>query len=129
MDNFTIAFIIFFISILGSSAINAKAISTLNQTQKADLIDLFGKSRFFVLGVLGVILVLFFCSIKFQLLTPMTAASIYVFVLVGFFIVVSYLAYKKLKEHGFPDDYIKAYLLSTVLRLAGLSIFLLLVNI
>jgi len=128
MDNVTIAFIILFVSMFGSSMIQAKSLKDLDQDKKVTLIELFSKSRFYFLGILLAILLLFFCSIKFQWLAPSIAASIYIVVLVLYFIASSYLAYKKLKEHGFSDVYIRSYLLSSGLRLVGLSIFLLLVN-
>lgn len=66
MDNTMIAFILLFVSMFGSSMIQAKSLKDLDQDKKTTLIQLFAKSRFYFLGILLGILLLFFCSINFN---------------------------------------------------------------
>lgn len=128
MDNFTISFLGLLGCILISRAINEKAIKKLDQDKKSTLIDLFSNGSSYRLGILIGIVVLYFLSLKFNLMKPTMTYIIYIVLLLIFMIISSYGAYKKLKENNFPDSYINSYLLSTTIRFMGLIVFFLLME-
>ena len=123
MDNYMIAFVLLLGLILMSRTINEKANKRLDQDKKAALIDLFSKSRIYTFGILISIIVLFFLSLRFNLIDPLITYIIYIVSIFVFIIITSYASYKKLKKNDFPDSYIKSYILSTSLRFIGLVIF------
>lgn len=123
-----ISFIVLLVFIFISRAIGEKANKQLDQSKKAELIDLFSKSRIYTFGTLIVIILFFFASIRFQLIDPVITFVIYIILVLGYFIVVAILSYRKLKQNNFPDSYIKLYLITTTLRLFGLVVFFLILN-
>jgi hypothetical protein len=60
MENYMIGFVIVLVSSFMSRMINEKAIMKLDQLKKAELVDLFSGDRIYTLGILIVIVVLFF---------------------------------------------------------------------
>ncbi len=118
------AFIILLISMFLSRMINEKATKKLDQEKKAALIDVFSKDRIWTYGVLIGIVILFFLSLKFDLLDPFWTYTIYIVALMAYIVTLAYFSYKKLKANGFPGFYIKAFILSTSLRLIGILVFL-----
>jgi hypothetical protein len=128
MDNFMIAFVLLLGLIFISRTINEKATKKLDQDKKAALIDLFSNGRIYTFGILIGIIVLFFLSMRFNLIDPLITYIIYIVSLFTFIIITSIFSYKKLKANDFPDTYIKSYLLSTSLRFIGLVIFFALIK-
>lgn len=128
MDNFMIAFVLLLGLILISRTINEKATKKLDQDKKAALIDLFSDSRIYTFGTLIGIIVLFFLSMRFNLIDPKITFIIYIVSIFTFIIITSLFSYRKLKANDFPDSYIKSYLISISLRFIGLVIFFALIK-
>lgn len=122
-DNFMIGFVMLLVSVFASRTINDRANKNLDQTKKAELIDLFANVRILNFAVLIAIVVLFYLSIRFELVDP-TIAWIAYFVSISAYIIVNGIsAYRKLKLNGFSDSYIKSYLIATSVRVLGIVIF------
>jgi len=128
MDNFMIAFLILLGLIFLSRFVSEKANKHLDSNKKAELIDLFSKVRIYTYGILIGIIGLFFASLKFNWIDPQITYIIYVVSIFIFIIATSYFSYDKLKKNGFPNTYIKFYLISTSIRFLGLIIFIALIS-
>jgi len=123
-----ISFVILLVTILFSRMINEKANQKLDQDKKAALIDVFSKDRIWTYGALIGIVVIFFISLKFNLIDPFWAYIIYIILLISYIVFLAYYSYKKLKSSDFPNFYIKSYILSSSLRLLGLVVFVVLLK-
>jgi hypothetical protein len=123
-NNYMIAIVTWLGFTFASRIINDRASKKLEQDKKAALIDLFSKSGRVTFGIMIVIIVLFFLSLKFKLIVEAWTAFFAYFTSVSILLFFSsYGSYKKLKENNFPDSYISAYILSTALRLLGFVLF------
>lgn len=129
MDDLMIAVIVLLSFTFASRVINERANKKLDQEKKAELIDLFSKDRMYTFAVLISIIILFFASLKFDLLKPFLTFVIYIFSILLFLVSSSIMSYRKLKKAEFPSSYINTYILSTVLRLLGFVIFVALMKI
>ena len=123
-----IAFILLLGAIFIAQFINEKATKKLDQLKKAELTDLFSKSRIYTMVILIGIITIFFISLRFHLIDPSISMVVYIIAIFSFLVINGYLSYKKLKENAFPDSYIKSYLLSTTIRFLGLVIFVSLIK-
>lgn len=117
------AFVILMITMFGSRLIIDKANKSLDKDKKVALIDLFSTNRIWTYGVLLAIVALFFISLRFNLINPFWTYTFYTVSLTAYILTISYNSYIKLKANDFPGFYIKSYILSTALRLAGLLVF------
>ena len=118
-----IAVVVLLVAIFSSRMINEKANKKLEQDKKAALIDIFSNNRIWTYGVLIAIVVLFYISLRFNLINPVWTYIIYIVSLIAYILTISYNSYIKLKANDFPNSYIKSYILSTALRLLGILIF------
>jgi len=123
MDNFMLAFILLLVVVLIARVINQRAYKKLEQDKKLELIDLFSKRSIYIFGILIAIIALFFVGTKYNLMQPFVLYSIYATLIFVLILVSAYFSYKKLKKHNFPDDYIRSYLMSMLLRVIGLIAF------
>ena len=123
-----LAILVLFGTILGTRWMNDRANQKLSIEQKAKLVDLFSKTRIWNFALLFGIVILYFIVLEYGILEGRTALWVYALVVTLVLIVVAYLSSRKLKENGFPDDYVKSYLTLSALRMAGLLIFFLLIS-
>jgi len=123
-----LAILVLFGTILGTRWMNDRANQKLSIEQKAKLVDLFSKTRIWNFALLFGIVILYFIVLEYGILEGRTALWVYALVVTLVLIVVAYLSSRKLKENGFPDDYVKSYLTLSTLRMAGLLIFFLLIS-
>jgi hypothetical protein len=128
MDELTIGFIFILVVILISRILNVKANKMLDQEKKAELIDLFSKHQIYTLGILIVIISGYFIALKFNLLNPQVINIIYLILVFGFIIMSGALSFRKLKNNGFPDSYVKLNLAATSIRFFGLMIFFIIIK-
>ena len=130
MNDYMIALFALLIFVFGARALMSDANKKLTSSQKAELIDIFGKSNLFNYAVLILLLGLFFMNMKYEYTSKEVNLTLYIVAIIIFVITSSIGAYRKLKEAEFPMGYIRAYLISTALRTVGLVIFFaLIVNI
>jgi hypothetical protein len=127
MDNFMIAVILFIAIIFLSRIINERATKKLSQEKKAELIDLFSKSRIYSMGILIAIIIFYFASLKLQIVDPNVAVGVYFVLILTFLVITGYQSFNKLKGNNFPDSYIKSHLLSTTIKLLGFVLFVTLI--
>ena len=118
-----IAFVVLLVGLFISRIINEKATKKLQQDKKATLVDVFSRDRTWSYGVLIAIVILYFVSLRYELIDPFWTYLIYIVSLIAYIIIMAYTSFKKLKANDFPDFYIKSYVLSTSLRLLGLLAF------
>ena|SRR5687767_12310955 len=123
MDNYMIGVLVLLVCVLIARILNDRANKKLDQSKKAELIDLFSKSSAYHFGILIAILSLFYLNIKMNCIGPTLALTIYTIFFVLFFIGISYLYHKKLKDNNFPESYIRLYLLSICIRFLGIAAF------
>jgi hypothetical protein len=123
MDTFIISFTLLLGVVFLSRMINEKANKKLDQTKKAELVDLFSSSRIYSFGALIVIIIMFFLSLRFDLIDPFVTYLIYIFLAITYMIITGLYSYKILRKNNFPDSYIRSYLLSTTIRFIGLVTF------
>ncbi len=124
MDKFMIGTIAFLLALFASCAMLNKANRKLETEKKAELLDLFSKNRVYRFIFLTGIIVVFLVSYKFELIYPFYNFLIYVLLLFGFMANIGYRSYIELKENDFPDEYIKVYIFSTIVRFSGLIFFI-----
>ncbi|MFK7787755.1 MAG: hypothetical protein AB8B56_21720 [Crocinitomicaceae bacterium] len=125
-DKLMISFIVLLVFVLVARVLNERASKQLSPEKKVELIDLFSKNRITSLIILIGIILLYFLVMRAELLPPMVTMGIYMGVLVIYIIFFTVTTYRKLKAHDFPDDYIKSYVQSAVVRMIGILVFFLL---
>lgn len=128
MDNQLIALLLLICIIYLSRAFIGISNKKLDQAKKAELIDLFSKDRFYTLGFLIIIIVLYIACLKFNWFDPFMVRVTYAVLLLGYIITINFLSFRKLKNNHFPDFYIKSYLLTTTLRISGYIMFVIIVE-
>jgi hypothetical protein len=115
--------IIFFGLIIISRVITEKALKELNTEEKARLIDAFSSYRIYNFIAVAIILVLYFIALKY--FTDMQLVSLtYIGVIFLLLLVLSWIAFKKMKQLQMPDKYIKKYLLSLAIKFVGFGFLL-----
>ena len=112
----------FLVTYFVSRIINERALRKLSIEDKARLLDAFSNYRIYsTLAVLSIPL----AHIGLSRLQPQLAwrAAPFLFVLfVGSLALVSMLTYRKLKGLRLPEDYIKSFLLSTLVQYVGIAL-------
>jgi hypothetical protein len=127
MDNFMIGFVLILVTVFAARVISNRALKKLDQEQKAKLVDLFSGDNFLAYGILIGILVLFFLSLRNEWLDATMTYIIYFVAILSYMLILSYRSYQKLKRNKIPDHYIRAYIISSAVRVLGLVVFLVLV--
>lgn len=117
------AFVLLLVVVLIARVINQRAYKKLEQEKKLELIDLFSNKSIYTFAILIAIISLFFIATKYDLVSPFVLYSIYTIAIFALIFISGYFSYKKLKEHNFPNDYIRSYLASMFLRVLGLLVF------
>jgi hypothetical protein len=126
MDNNIIAILLLLLIIYATRTIIGISNKKLEQSKKAELVDLFSKDRIFTFGILIIIIVLYILSLKLRWFEPIIIYIGYGILVFLYAIITSILSYKKLKNNNFPDFYIKSYILTTSIRIFGLILFFIL---
>ena len=128
MDKLLIGIIFLFVQSFIIRIVAEKAMKKLDEHQKAGMIDLFSKQRIYGSGVMIVALILFFASLKYQLLDPQFILWILWGVLLLNIFISSYLNYKKLNDKKYPKVFIKGYLIRTIISCLGFLIFMAIIS-
>lgn len=124
MNNYYIAAIITWLGMTFlSRRVSDQANKTLDVDKKAALVDLASGNRTLSLVSVISIVGLFFLCIKYEWLNPILAYILYFVLLIASFVISSYLIFKKLKEHQYPEAYVRSYLISAGLRVLGIAFF------
>ena len=122
MNNYIVAFMSFFATILVSRFISERAIKKLNQEQKANLIDSFSKGRVLSSVFVFILIGVYFLFLEYKVLPSFYTFLVYIILLSVYLLIMSFWYYKKLKSSGYPVAFINSYILSTVIRLIGVII-------
>jgi len=124
MDNWMIGLAILVAFSLIAKAINYKATKKLDHDKKAELPDLFNGTYFYNTVIWIGLTILFFISIRFQLIDKLTTYIIYIISFLGFIAIIDYISFKKLQRNNFQESYIKSYIISKSLGFLGILLFL-----
>ena len=124
-----IAFVVFMIFILLSKYLNSKAYKTLSNEKKLELSDLFSNTKVGQFALMIGIVIIYFMILKFDIVEPFIAVSLFFIVILIVLSIQSKRAYTKLKKHDFPDTYIKTYLWSVYVNILGMLMFFLLLTL
>jgi len=123
MDNIITSVLIFLGLIFISRILNEKANKQLDDSKKAELVDLFSKNRIYNSGILITIFLSFFICNKFKLIDPDLNFGLYIGLILIFLIVSAMTSFKKLKNNNFPNSYIKSYIITTSIKFIGIIFF------
>lgn len=124
-----LGFVGLLVSVFVSRFVGEKANKKLDPEKRLQLMDLFSKDRVLYFGILIAIIVLYFAVLKFELLDASASMILYIVAFFAYMAITTALAYKKLKVNDFPQDYIRSYLTSTLIRVIGLVVFFALIEI
>lgn len=124
MDNSMIGMLFVLGVFLVIRVINERAIKTLSQDKKAELIDLFSKDRIYNLVIVILLIGLLFLNTKYKLVDSFLSLLLYSSSIMIFIVVVSFLAYRKLKKNQFPDSFLKSFILTSTFKTLALLFFL-----
>lgn len=97
-----------------------KATAALSQEQRSDLFTIFNKERTVTTLILVAIIVAFAIGLQTLKNTSWLTYG-YFAALVLFLTISTWRRYGILKQQGYPSDYLKALLWSSVIRYAGLA--------
>ena len=124
MDDFMVGFIILIGTIIFSRYLSNKGNKHLEVEHKAKLVDLFGRSNM-VSGIilLAGVVVYYFVTSK-NMMDPKLLTICFFGFLFVFMFVQARIAFKKLKQNDFPEEYIKLYIGSTAVRTFGMVAFI-----
>ena len=128
MDNYTILFLVFIGSSFLSRGILNNAYKKLTSEDKLTLIDLFNTNRTYTYIALFVMLVIYVALMNYKIFDFKIITNLFFLLLIIYMFAKSYFSHKKLKDNFFNQSYIKAYLLSTGVNLAGFLVLLLSIN-
>ena len=128
MDNYTIFFLIFIGSTFLSRVILNNAYKKLSSEDKLELIDLFNTNKTYTYIALFIMIIVYVLILKFEFFDFKIITNLYFIILIIYLIVRSYFSYNKLKDNNSSEAYIKSYLLSTAVTLAGFLVLLLSIN-
>ena len=129
MSLILIAFLIFLVTIIGARIIIDHANKQLDSEKRTALIDLFSKGRIIIYIALVGIIAIFVISLKFELLGTMITFLVYGVLLFVYVVITNYIAWKRLKSNDYPASFIRAYIISSVIRIVGIVVFLALMAI
>jgi len=107
---------LFLVVLFGSRILDVRAMKNLSNEKKAELIDLFSKSRILNFGLIILFIGTYFLVLKFELCDPTLALTIYLVLMACFLIFNVVKVYKKMKSNTFPNTFISTYLISSTIR-------------
>jgi magnesium-transporting ATPase (P-type) len=114
------AIVVFVVLIFISRLTLNKGITNLPEEKMEELNQLLSKSRIVTLFIVVSIVLFYFLSSKFRWFTPATNLMIYASALLLFIVVNVIFTREKLKTNHYPQAYIDAYLLSSVIRMVAI---------
>lgn len=127
MNYFMISLIVLVGAMLLSRVVTMRALSTLDNEQKSQLVDISRKmSRYQVIGLL-VLIVLLFATMRYMEQYKTYVMLAYFVVLLLFLVIRSAVVYMRLRKMGFPQKYLNTYLLGMGIQTAGIIAFVVLI--
>ncbi len=102
-----------------SRMIREKALKTLSTDEKASLVDAFSSFRIYTFVSVLALMVIFYLCLNYLVLDQSFIFIGYGVCLVIFLLVSNGVVYRSLRKLQLPDRYIKSYILSSLIQLAG----------
>ncbi len=129
MDKSIIGIILMFSTIFISRIISDRAMKKLDNEKKVILVSLYSNKMIYLFGVTITIVVLGLLRERFRLIDVRVNFMLFIFLIIGYALFSFFCSYRKLKKNNFPKPYIHTYLLSLVIRIAGMIILVTLVTL
>ncbi|MFA0962895.1 hypothetical protein AB9P05_13915 [Roseivirga sp. BDSF3-8] len=124
MDTLYIGFFIILAGVILARMVYNNALKSLSADKKAELVDMYGGRNVRSLIFIGVFLLLYFLTSRYELVDPFIAFPIFIIVMLAFIVRNGLAVRNKLKQSGFPNAFIKGYLLSFTIRIVSLLVFM-----
>lgn len=124
---FIIAVVVFLGSIFGSRIVMDKAGRMLSTDQKAGLLELTARERKTGMYLLLAMVALFLAVMYMKLADIRIATIVYFCGFGAYMISMSLITLRKLQQQNYPEAYLKAFKLSTLIRVSGIVVFFIIV--
>ena len=123
MNDFMISFLVFLGMNFMARVISVNSFKKLESEKKLLLSDLFSQSNIITYGVTILIILIYFGCIKYKWMDYKTSTISYAICFIIFLVMTNVSSYKKLTKNNFPTDYIRSFILSSMIRFFGIIIF------
>jgi hypothetical protein len=122
-DRYMLGLLVFLVTMFVAQRMSSNAMKRLPDEKKAQLIDLFSGNR--IIHYILIIVIVFgnYMFVRATGINTLLSNFVYLVVLLGYIMFINFQSYRKLKKNNFPDDYIKTYMTSSTIRLAGVFAF------
>lgn len=124
---FIIAVVVFLGSIFGSRIVMDKAGRALGTDQKAGLLELTARERKTGMYLLLAMVIVFLAVMYLKLVDIRIATIVYFCGFGAYMISMSLITLRKLQQQNYPEAYLKAFKLSTIIRISGIIVFFIIV--
>lgn len=107
-----------------SKIINEKSYKLLTEGEKRRLMEMFSPYRIYGTAAALILIVLLFLLPRFKVLAPGISIILYAVLSISYFVVISFLTYRKLNAGNYSIEFIRLNLMATALRFAGIIVLL-----
>ena len=112
---------IFVAAYIVSRIVRERALKRLSVEQKARLLDAFSGYRTYFMSAAVCLPLLYFVAIKLWPFTQSLLTPIFFVSFALLLVIMSWLSFRKLKELSLPTDYIRSFLISSVIQYFGIA--------
>lgn len=127
MGKVLLGFMILLVAIVASRILGARAVRTLSEEEKAALTDLYATRQPLYLLVLFGGTIGFLIIILYEILPPLPTMAVFSLVILSMAGLNTWRIYRRLADGFFDPLFIRRFLGSLLIRLAGLTLMLILV--
>lgn len=121
-----IGLVVMLVMVFASRMVNEKAMKKLSSEEKGLLVDGFASNRMWSLGLIILLITGYFLVVRFEVVNMLMGVVTYLVLLTVFIAVQFITSDRKLKELGLPEDYIRSFRISVLIRITGMVLFFLL---
>jgi hypothetical protein len=121
MNNFTIYFLIFIVSIVASRIVGERALKLLSTEEKGTLLDSFSSYRLYNTYVSLGLVAVYFVLADYVWQSSATLALIFIILFFTISGTISALSYRKLKSLNMPNSYTNSFLVRVGTQYVGLA--------
>ena len=121
MNNFTIYFLIFIVSIVASRIVGERALKLLSTEEKGTLLDSFSSYRLYNTYVSLGLVAAYFVLADYVWQSSATLALIFIILFFTISGTISVLSYRKLRSLNMPNSYTNSFLVRVGTQYVGLA--------
>jgi hypothetical protein len=122
--SFFVPLIVMFIMNFIGRLINEKSYKLLTVNKKAQLVDIFAKSRIYGSVFIVFIIVMLFVLPYFHILDTNRTLIIYIVYLFVYSILISIYSIKKLRKNDYKKEFIRLYIISSIIKFIGIAVLI-----